>query len=57
MRESEERVQKKFAASNIQILVHSSEYLTILDAEVGEEELIKAVAATLAKLRSHSRSV
>ena len=50
MRENEATVQMHvflFAA----VLESASEHLTILDPEVGEEELIQAVAAALAKLR------
>jgi hypothetical protein len=56
MHENEARVHTCAAACQ-QLLESTSQYLTILDPEVGEEELIKAVAATLAKLRAHSRSV
>ena len=49
MRENEGRVQK-LAAECQQSLKEARWYLTILDPEVGEEELIKAVAAALAKL-------
>jgi len=51
MRENEERVQK-FAAISAKLLEEASKHLTILDPEVGEEKLIQAVAAALAKLRS-----
>ena len=49
MRENEAGVQK-FAAACARILAHASQILTILDPEVGEEELIQAVAAALARL-------
>ena len=51
MRENEAGVQGKAAACQ-ELLERASEHLTILDPEVGEEELIQAVAAALAKLRS-----
>ena len=50
MRENEEEVQTK-TASCIVVLESASRELTILDPEVGEEELIQAVAAALANLR------
>jgi hypothetical protein len=50
MRENEEEVQK-WAAMCAEQLKLASLHLTILDPEVGEEELIQAVAAALAKLR------
>jgi len=50
MRENEARVQK-WAAPCQELLAMASQQLTILDPEVGEEELIKAVAAALANLR------
>jgi len=56
MRENEARVHT-LAASCQELLERASQHLTILDPEVGEEELIKAVAAELAKLRALSRSV
>ena len=56
MRENESRLQK-WAALCAQTLESASEHLTILDPEVGEEELIQAVAAALARLRALSRSV
>ena len=56
MREDEARVQM-FAAGFAEVLEQASEGLTILDPEVGVEELIKAVAATLARLQAFSRSV
>ena len=51
MREKEERVQS-IAAACEKVLEAASQNLTILDPEVGEEELIKSWAAALAKLRS-----
>ena len=50
MRENEAIVQKVSAgyASLLEMVRH---HLTILDPEVGEEELIQAVAAALANLR------
>ena len=50
MRENESRVQK-VAAGCASLLRLASLDLTILDSEVGEEELIEAVAAALARLR------
>ena len=50
MRENEARVQE-IATACAAVLESASEDLTILDPEVGEEELIQAVAAALAKLR------
>ena len=50
MRENKTRVQE-IAAACVQILKRASHHLNILDPEVGEEELIQAVAAALAKLR------
>ena len=50
MRENEEEVQTT-TASCIVVLESASRELTILDPEVGEEELIQAVAAALANLR------
>ena len=50
MRDNESRVQKSLAVS-ANILKYARRHLTILDPEVGKEELIQAVAATLAKLR------
>jgi len=55
MREDETRVQEKAAACQ-ELLERASLNLTILDPEVGEEELIQAVAAEVAKLRALSRS-
>ena len=56
MRENEEKVHKSAAACQ-ELLEHASLFLTILDPEVGEEELIKAVAAEVARLRALSRPV
>ena len=50
MRENEATVQK-IAAPCAAVLKGARRYLTILDPEVGEEELIQAVAAALASLR------
>ena len=50
MRENEEQVQK-LAAVCQELLESASQQLTILDPEVGEEELIQPVAAALANLR------
>ena len=55
MHENETRVQN-FAAACANILEHASKHLTILNPEVGEEELIQAVAAEPARLRALSRS-
>jgi len=41
-----------FAAACADLLELASEHLDILDLEVGEEELIEAVVAALAKLRA-----
>ena len=49
MRENEAAVQK-VAASCAAVLELGRRNLTILDPEVGEEELIQAVAAALANL-------
>jgi hypothetical protein len=49
MRENEAAVQT-FPAACVALLGYASLHLTILDPEVGEEELIQAVAAALAKL-------
>ena len=56
MRENEASVQK-LAALCAAVLEQASEYLQILDPEVGQEELIQAVAAALARLRALSRSM
>ena len=56
MRENETRVQET-APECAAMLEHASMFLTILDPEVGEEELIKAVAAEAAKLPALLRSV
>jgi len=50
MRENEARVQK-FSTFCAQILEQARQHLTILDPEIGEEKLIQAVAAALAKVR------
>ena len=50
MRENQASVQK-WAAPYAGVLERASRQLTILDPKVGEEELIQAVAAALAKLR------
>ena len=55
MRENEAKVQKLAAACQ-EVLEHASRNLKVLDPEVGEEELIKAVAAEVARLRALSRS-
>jgi len=49
MRENETRVQE-MAARCASVLERARHNLTILDPEVGEEELIQAVAAALANL-------
>jgi len=51
MRENETRVQE-MASPCARVLAFVRHHLTILDPEVGEEELIQAVAAALAKLRN-----
>ena len=56
MREHEARV-KNFATACAQVLESASKDLTILGPEVGEEELTKAVAAEVARLRALWRSV
>jgi len=56
MRENEARVQN-LAAACATVLEHARQDLTILDPEVGEEKLIQAVAAELARLCALSRSV
>ena len=48
---------EKFSVFFASVLVSGSADLTSLDPEVGEEDLIQAVAAELAKLRALSRSV
>ena len=55
MRENEASVQK-LAAGFQQVLEHASSSLKILDPEVGEGELIRAVAAELARQRALTRS-
>ena len=56
IRENEAAVQSMAIASQT-ALEHAFSCLKVLDPEVGEEELIKEVAAELAKLRSVSHSV
>ena len=56
VREKGSRVQK-WAAGCAGVLKNASQNLTILDPEVGEEELIQALIAELAKLLALSRSV
>jgi len=56
MRENEERVQGMAAACQ-EFLGEARLHLTILDPEVGEDELIKAVAAAQEKLSALARSV
>jgi len=53
MRENQASVQNK-AAAYAQMLYNASKHLTILDPEVGEEDLIQAVAAELARLHVFS---
>jgi hypothetical protein len=50
MRENQTRVQQ-MAAPFARVLEEARQHLTILDLEVGEEELIQAVAAAQARLR------
>ena len=50
MRENQAAVQN-LAAMCAGLLKRASQILTALDPEVGEEDLIQAVAAALAKLR------
>ena len=50
MRKNETAVHK-WAAPCAAVLAAASQQLTILDPEVGEEELIQAVAVALANLR------
>jgi hypothetical protein len=52
MRDNEAQVQK-MAAQCAAVLEHASNQLTILDPEVGELELIQAVAAAWANLLPH----
>ena len=56
IRENEAAVQKS-ASVCAKVLALASGHLKILDPEVGEQELIKAVAAEVARLRALSRSV
>ena len=51
MRENKARVQE-FSANFALLLKHESHHLAILNPEVGDEKLIQAVAAALAKPRS-----
>ena len=50
MRENQASVQN-LAAMCAELLEYASQILAVLDPEVGEEELIQAVAAALANLR------
>ena len=50
MRENQASVQN-LAAMWAELLEYASQFLAVLDLEVGEEELIQAVAAALANLR------
>jgi hypothetical protein len=52
MRENETRVQQRMAAPCKALLEFLGHRLIVLDSEVGEEELIQAVAAALANLRT-----
>ena len=54
MRENEEAVQV-WAVAFQGMLEYASRYHKILDPRAGETELIKAVAAALARLKSLSR--
>jgi len=56
MRENEASVQKRGMACQ-DLLGEARRNLTIFHPEVGEEELIKAVAAALARLRALAHSV
>ena len=56
MREHEKEVQV-LVVGCAAVLAQALRHLKILDPEVGEEELIKAVEAALAKLRALWRSV
>ena len=56
MRENEAILQN-VAFSGADLLEYVRSHLNILDPEVGEEELIQAVAAEVAKLRALSRSL
>ena len=56
MRENETRVQE-VAAPCATLPQYARSHLNILDAEVGEEELIQVVAAAQAKVRALLRSV
>jgi hypothetical protein len=50
IREDEQKVQM-VAAMCVSILIHACDVLTILDPELGDEELIQAVASTLTKIK------
>ena len=54
MRENEAAV-KDFSAECRSVLEYASDRLKILDQEHGEEELIKSVAAEMARLSPHLR--
>ena len=56
MRENEARMQI-WAAACQKLLGQARRLLKILDPEIGEDELIKAVAAELARLPALSHSV
>jgi hypothetical protein len=56
LRENEAEVQV-LPAGCAAMLGQARRHLKILDPEVGEEELIQAVAAELARLRALSRSL
>ena len=56
MHENEAAMQKMAAACQ-ELLESASQQLTILDPDVGEEELIQAVAAAMARLRALLLSV
>jgi hypothetical protein len=56
MRENETQVQE-IAVPCAAVLNLASEHLTILDPEVGEEELIQAVEVAMDKVHALSRSV
>ena len=50
MRENKEAVHAMLAACE-QLLCRATKHLTVLDPEVGDQELIKSVAAELDNLR------
>ena len=56
MRKNQARVQKR-PAQCAAVLKYASTHLAILDPGGGEEELIQAVAAAVARLRALSLSV